>query len=83
MKVMIVGTPTCAFCKEAIELCKRENIQYEYKTLNEDIQLDKLFEMCGGPVRTVPQIFVTSGGFTEYIGGYDKLQEKLKQNKGL
>jgi len=36
----------------------------------------KLQEICGQPVRTVPQIFVNG----EYVGGCDSFIEYLKEN---
>jgi glutaredoxin len=77
MKVLIYGRPNCSFCTKAKHYCEQNGLDYEYKTVHDDITVEQLTEMVGGPVRTVPQIFKTSGGLTEYIGGFDQLVEKL------
>lgn len=78
MKVQIYGTPQCGYCTKAKELCERNNVEYDYKTVGSDITVEQLTEMVGSPVRTVPQIFVTSGGFSEYVGGFTELEQKIK-----
>lgn len=57
--------------------CEQNGINYSYKTVHDDITVEQLSEMVGGPVRTVPQIFKISGGLTEYIGGFDQLIERV------
>jgi hypothetical protein len=34
--------------------------------------------MVGSPVKTVPQIFMSNDGFTEYVGGFEQLKTKIK-----
>ena len=82
MKVQIYGTPTCGFCTQAKQLCEKNNVEYDYKTVGPDITVEQLTEMVGSPVRTVPQIFITQDGFSEYVGGYNELQQKLS-NMGI
>ena len=77
MKVTIYGKPGCSYCEQAKTLCENKGIQYEYLTVGTDIQLEQLFERCGGPVRSVPQIFINSDGFSEYVGGYNQLKAKI------
>lgn len=77
MKVQIYGTPSCGYCTKAKQLCEQSNVDYDYKTVGADITVNELQEMVGQPVRTVPQIFITQNGFSEYVGGYDQLQQKL------
>lgn len=78
MKVIIYGTPQCSFCTKAKELCETHNTQYEYNTVGYDITLEALQEKVGRPIRTVPQIFVMSEGFAEYVGGYVELSNRIK-----
>lgn len=81
MKVQIYGAPQCSFCTQAKTLCEQNNVEYNYKSLGSDLTVEQLQEMVGKPVRTIPQIFITEGGFTEYVGGYNELKEKLEGMK--
>lgn len=78
MKVKIYGTPQCSYCTQAKQLCKSNNVDYEYKTVGYELTVEQLQEMVGHPVKTVPQIFITEGGFSEYIGGFDQLKDRLE-----
>jgi len=79
MKVIIYGTPQCSYCTKAKDLCEQKlgMGSYEYITLDSKEKVDELTERVGRPVRTVPQIFVMSDGFAEYVGGYDDLSKRL------
>lgn len=78
MKVIIYGTPQCGFCTKAKELCETYGAQYEYSTVGYDITHEELQEKVGRPIRTVPQIFVMSEGFAEYVGGYTELAKRFR-----
>lgn len=78
MKVKIYGTPQCSFCTQAKQLCEQNNVEYDYKTVGHELTVEQLQEMVGKPIKTVPQIFITEGGFSEYIGGYNELKLKLE-----
>ncbi len=77
MKVLIYGTPSCTFCKQALQLCKQKGIDTDYKTVGVDIQKEQLQEMVGHPISSVPQIFITAEGFTSYVGGFTDLKKKF------
>ena len=77
MKALIYGRPGCSYCEKAKTLCTLKGIAYDYKIIGEDIQRDKLEEMVGDTVSSVPQIFLISEGFSEYVGGYTALEVKL------
>jgi len=77
MKVRIYGTPTCTYCISAKKLCEQNSIDYEYIVLANPQMIEQLSEMIGGPVKTVPQIFINSDGFDEYIGGYDEFAAEI------
>lgn len=77
MKIIIYGTPTCSFCAEAKRLCEDKGANYTYESINSREEMEALQEKIGRPVRTVPQIFMMSEGFAEYIGGYDELKARL------
>lgn len=76
--VIIYGTPNCSFCAKAKKLCEDKGLPYTYKTVNVEVTVEQLTEMVGSPVKTVPQIFMSSEGFTEYVGGFNELQTKIK-----
>jgi len=78
MKVEIYGRPSCTFCDRAKELCERTGLAYDYKIVGESVSREQLEEMVGSPVRSVPQIFVTTDGFSEYVGGYAQLEARLR-----
>ncbi len=80
MRVIIYGRPGCTFCRKAKNLCESNGAAVEYKTVGTDISKEDLEEKVGRPVRSVPQIFVMSEGFAEYVGGYTELAEKLKDS---
>lgn len=70
MHVEIYGTPHCTFCKQAVKLCEANNLEMTYIDLSTaPEQRPVLEERVGGPVRTVPQIFVDGlhlpGGFMD------------------
>lgn len=77
MRVQIYGKTGCTFCNQAVELCKRNNIGYDYKHVGSDIQLEQLEEMVGQPVKTIPQIFISEDGLTQYVGGYSEFVAKV------
>lgn len=77
MKVIIVGKTNCPNCVKAKKLCESVGVDFQYQTLYNDVSLEKLFEMCGGPVKSVPQVFISSNGFFEYIGGYKELKSRI------
>lgn len=77
MKVIIYGTPSCTFCKQAISLAEQLGGTSEYKTVGQDIQKEQLEEMIGHTIRSVPQIFINVDGFTEYVGGFKEFKAKM------
>lgn len=77
MKAIIYGKPGCPNCDKAKMLCTTKGIAYDYKQVGIDIQVEQLQEMAGGPVRSVPQIFLMEDGLAEYVGGYTDLVSKI------
>ncbi|ELY3572284.1 MULTISPECIES: GrxA family glutaredoxin [Cronobacter] len=74
MKVVIYGLDNCSFCKRAVELAKQLQGHgfgdYEYiDIMAAGIDKEKLSDLVGKPVETIPQVFVngeTIGGYTEF-----------------
>lgn len=77
MKATIYGKPGCPNCDKAKMLCMTKGIPFEYKQVGIDIDIDQLQEMAQTPVRSVPQIFISADGMTEYVGGYNDLIGKV------
>jgi len=77
MSYIIYGTPNCKYCNMSKTLLEMKSLDYQYKEVGGDITKEQLEEMVGRSVRTVPQIFKMSGGFAEYIGGYEQLKENV------
>ncbi|WP_042935048.1 GrxA family glutaredoxin [Klebsiella pneumoniae] len=74
MKVVIYGRDNCSYCKRAVELAKQLNGHgfgnYEYiDIVSAGIDKEKLSDLVGKPVETIPQVFVNGepiGGYTEF-----------------
>ena len=71
----IYSRDNCSYCVAAKNLLASKNLPFvEYK-VGVDITKEVLLEMIPG-ARTVPQIFFGE----QYVGGYDTLVERLKEN---
>lgn len=74
MKVVIYGRENCSYCKRAVELAKQLHGHgfgdYEYiDIMSAGIDKEKLSDLVGKPVGTIPQVFVNGepiGGYTEF-----------------
>jgi glutaredoxin len=77
MKYLIYGKNGCPSCVNAKNLCIQNSLEYDYKIVGSDIQKEQLEEMAQRPLRTVPQIFLSSDGMTQYIGGYEDFYNHL------
>ncbi len=73
MKVKIYGrTQGCKYCDQAKAICESNGFDMEFIDIEkENLGIPELSELCGEPVRSVPQIFVDdkfiSGGATGFI----------------
>lgn len=74
MKVEIYGAEWCTFCKQAVQLCESQSVEYDYIDIDETANLRNLEERIGNKVRTVPQIFM-NGSLVS--GGYTGLKQEL------
>lgn len=74
MNFVIYGRENCSFCKRAVELAKQLQGhgygEYQYiDIVSAGIDKQKLSDMVGKPVETIPQVFlddVPIGGYTEF-----------------
>lgn len=75
-KVKMYGRSTgCKYCDQAKAICEMNSFELEFIDVEKDgIDSTALQEICGVPVRSVPQIFVDG----TYIGGCDKFILFLK-----
>lgn len=75
MKVTIYGrSQGCKWCDTAKEVCESNEFDTTFVDIEaEGIDGAKLSEICGEPVRSVPQIFVNDvfvkGGCTGFVEG--------------
>lgn len=76
MQVKIYGrTEGCKFCTRAKTICQMNEFDMEFIDIDEaQLSIQDLHDICGSPVRSIPQIFVDGS----YIGGCDKFEEFLK-----
>ncbi|QBZ70817.1 putative glutaredoxin [Edwardsiella phage pEt-SU] len=73
--VKIYGKPNCPWCDRAKALAEEKGLEIEYINIVEaGINGEKLSEICGEVVRTVPQIFVDD---VFIKGGYEGLVKTL------
>ncbi|QZA70506.1 GrxA family glutaredoxin [Erwinia phage AH04] len=79
MKVVIYGKDQCVFCKRAKQLVEERDVDNEYIDIIETgLGKEGLEKIVGGPVTSVPQIFVDD----VHVGGYTDLVSYLnKPNK--
>lgn len=78
MSFVIYGKPTCVYCTKAKQLLDKHNRAYIYREVGGQTTKEQLEILVGTPVKTVPQIFVSEDGISQYIGGYTDLVEYLK-----
>lgn len=65
----------CVYCTRAKNICSINNFNLEFIDIDEaGLGITELHEICGVPVRSIPQIFVDE----KYIGGCEKFIEFLK-----
>lgn len=76
MKVEIYGrSEGCQYCTRAKNICEAKGYDMNFIDIDEiGYGMTELQDICGAPVRTIPQIFVDD----TYIGGCDKFEEYLK-----
>jgi glutaredoxin 1 len=71
MHVVILGRDNCPYCVRAKDLATQRGLDFKYiDIVKEGFSKEDLEVYTGGPVRTVPQIFVDGnlvGGFTEFF----------------
>lgn len=75
-KIEIIGKEDCVWCVQAKLLLDNKEIDYEYKTLFDDISLTELRERVPD-VKTVPVVFIDE----QYIGGYQSLEAYLRREE--
>lgn len=75
-KIEIIGKEDCVWCVQTKLLLDNKEIDYEYKTLFDDISLTELRERVPD-VKTVPVVFIDE----QYIGGYQSLEAYLRREE--
>jgi len=72
MKAIVWSSPGCTWCDKAKALLASKEIETEVRVVGKGYTKNDLLEAVP-TARSVPQIFLNN----EYIGGYDKLVERL------
>ena len=72
MKAIVWSSPGCTWCDKAKALLDSKNIETEVRVVGKGYTKNDLLEAVP-TARSVPQIFLNN----EYVGGYDKLVERL------
>jgi glutaredoxin-related protein len=72
MIAIIWSKDNCPYCTQAKTLLTMKGIAYEERNISLDYTIEQLLEAVPN-AKTVPQIFLDE----EYVGGYDRLKEKL------
>lgn len=71
MKVEIYGAESCNFCKLAVDVAKKYDLDYEYFDASIDIaKFSNLFPGAG----SVPQVLINN----EWVGGYKDFLEVVE-----
>ena len=73
MKAIVWSRDQCAYCEQAKNLLKSQNIAYEERNISRGYSREQLLEAVPG-ARTVPQIFIDD----RHIGGFTELREYLQ-----
>ncbi len=79
MEVIIYGKEGCINCDKTRMLCQIQSLPFQYLLVGTDITAEALQEKVGQPVRSLPQIFISTEDSTTYVGGYDDLRTQLRQ----
>ena len=69
MDIEIWGKDNCVFCIAAVELCKKKNLEYTYKTYKVDYTKEEILTEFVGAT-TFPQIKIDGNP----IGGFQELE---------
>lgn len=65
----------CKYCTRAKTICAMNNFNLEFIDIDEaGLGIPELHEICGVPVRSIPQIFVDG----KYVGGCDQFEAFLR-----
>ena len=76
---VIYGKPLCQYCEMTKKLLGSKGISYTYVNLgDDDMTIERLNEMAGHEIKTVPQILVKDAdGMFQYVGSYNELKEMV------
>jgi glutaredoxin 1 len=85
MKTVIFGRPGCGFCTRAVQIAdklsqQRDDFSFEYIDMYaQGISKTDLEKLTGGPVYTVPQVFIDD----QHIGGCTEFEAHARAHLGL
>lgn len=70
----IFGKPNCPNCEKAKLLCQMKGVEFVYKALGLDYNLEELLELIPKEHRTFPVVFNGEA----FLGGYKELEQQIK-----
>lgn len=73
--ITIYSKPSCSACTQAKQLCDAKGVEYEYKVLGKDYDLEQMFKVVPMSVRSFPAI-IEDG---KYLGGIVELKQLLNK----
>lgn len=75
--ITIYGKDNCYWCKEAKDVARRYNLEFEYKNVGYEKFHTEMFEQVPD-AKTVPQIFWDN----RYLGGYNEFVSEIENVLG-
>jgi glutaredoxin len=78
----VYGIDGCQYCSKAVELLKKQGVQYNYTKIN-DVEkkafLDGMNAIDGDTSRTFPRIYIVGDNHLEayLLGGYTELENHM------
>lgn len=75
MKIELYGAHWCKPCRDSKKLLESKNIEYAFYDVDEPENHNKLTELLGKKIDTVPKIFIDG----KLLGGYLELSNYLNK----
>jgi glutaredoxin len=68
--ITIFGRDNCVFCKQAVNLCEEQGLQFTYKKIGVDVDRETVLEIFPDAT-TIPIVVIDD----KWIGGFIELRE--------
>jgi glutaredoxin len=84
--IVIYGRTQCEFCNAAQQMCKKWNLEYEYKNIEYVMYLNELFETYGKDIGSESANGLLDCPYiiwhNRYIGHYNDLLKEIENTIG-